>query len=146
MIGLSWYPMWHGTVDDLVENVNTLNERFPRQDIWLVETAYYYEGYCPEGDVECHRKFPFPMTEHGQADYLDNLRQTLLRQTNCQAIAYWGSHWTQPHLWFRGYDDWDDARRRALFDSNGKVLQGFYTLPGSPWQNNYDRFLWKHIG
>jgi arabinogalactan endo-1,4-beta-galactosidase len=139
IIGLSWYPMWHGTVDDLVENVNTLNRKFPKQDVWLVETAYYYEGFCADDDINCKRKFPFPMTEQGQADFLDNLRESLLRRTKCKAIAYWGSHWTQPNLWFRGGEDWDDARRRALFDPNGKVLKGFSSLPGTWWKNKFDR-------
>lgn len=33
VIGLSWYPMWHGTVDDLVENINSLTKKFPKQDV-----------------------------------------------------------------------------------------------------------------
>lgn len=139
IIGLSWYPMWHGRVKDLVETITTLNQKFPKQDVWLVETAYYYEGSCGDEDIECRQKFPFAMTEQGQAEYLDNLRETLLRRTNCKAIAYWGSHWTQPKLWFRGGENWDDARRRALFDSNGKVLKGFRSLPGSWWNNKLDR-------
>ena len=141
IIGLSWYPMWHGTVDDLVDNVNSLSGHFPRHDVWLVETAYYYKGYCEEHDLDCKKKFPYPMTETGQADFLTNLRETLLRRTRCRAIFYWGSHWTQPDKWFRGSEDWADAERRALFDENGRALAGLSTLPGHWLSNKKARWL-----
>ncbi|KAL3914244.1 MAG: hypothetical protein SGILL_006181 [Bacillariaceae sp.] len=140
IIGLSWYPMWHGTVDDLVNNINTLTVNFPKQEVWVVETAYYYEGSCDKDDEKCKTRFPFPMTEQGQADFLDNIRNTLLKQTKCRAIFYWGSRWTRPSLWFRGGDDWDDAQRRALFDRNGQALKGLVTLPGSWLQNKMNRW------
>ena len=143
VIGLSWYPMWHGTVDDLVHNINMLTVNFPKQEIWVVETAYYYEGSCDEKDNDCKKKFPFPMTPQGQSDFLDHFRNTLLKKTKCRAIFYWGSHWTRPSLWFRGGEDWDDARRRALFDKDGHALKGMATLPGSWLQNKVDR--WRSL-
>jgi arabinogalactan endo-1,4-beta-galactosidase len=129
IIGLSWYPMWHGTFDDLKRNINNLSDKFPDQDVWVVETAYYYEGYCAEDDVGCNEKLPFPQTEQGQYDFLVALRQTLL-QTKCKAVFYWGSHWSQPKLWFRASEDWADAERRALFDRKGKATLGIRALPG----------------
>jgi arabinogalactan endo-1,4-beta-galactosidase len=39
MIGLSYYPWWHGTLADLGNNVNDLAERY-QKPIMVVETAY----------------------------------------------------------------------------------------------------------
>ena len=63
VIGLSWYPMWHGTFQDLSDNINNLSEQFPDQDVWVVETAFYYDGGCWEDDEECQRKLPYPPSE-----------------------------------------------------------------------------------
>lgn len=127
IIGLSWYPMWHGSFEDLKNNINNLSDTFPDQEVWVVETAYYYQGYCAEDDIGCNEKLPFPQTEQGQYDFLEALRETLL-QTKCRAVFYWGSHWTQPKLWFRASEDWEDAERRSLFDRNGRALAGIRAL------------------
>uniref|UniRef100_A0A7S3P3T7 arabinogalactan endo-beta-1,4-galactanase n=1 Tax=Amphora coffeiformis TaxID=265554 RepID=A0A7S3P3T7_9STRA len=131
IIGLSWYPMWHGTLEDLRKNIDNLSNKFPDQEVWLVETAYYWEGYCAADDPECRAKFPFPLTEQGQSDHLGKLRDMLL-QTKCRAVFYWGSHWTQPQKWFRSEagETWEDAERRALFNRTGHVLTGMATLAG----------------
>lgn len=85
------------------------------------------------------------MTEEGQASFLDHLRDTLLYRTRCRALFYWGSHWTQAKLWFRGGEDWDDARRRAIFDGNGKALKGLMSFPGLLLGNKFVHWqkLWK---
>jgi arabinogalactan endo-1,4-beta-galactosidase len=129
VIGLSWYPMWHGTFADLKANIDNLSQKFPDKEVWVVETAYYYEGYCDPDDEECNQKLPFNMTEQGQYDFLSELRKTLL-QTKCKAVFYWGSHWSQPDKWFRGSEKWEDTERRALFDRTGRALKGIRGLVG----------------
>ena len=136
IIGLSYYPQWHGSVTALTDNIRNLARRFPRQQVWVVETAYYYEGTCDGLDyLECRQQLPFEMTKRGQARYLSNLRSALLESTHCSALFYWGSHWTQPHKWFKTRTEteepWDDARRRALFDPQGVVNPGICTLSNS---------------
>ena len=95
----------------------------------MVETAYYYDGYCLDGDEECQRKIPYPPSEENQYKFLKALRETLL-QTKCRAVFYWGSHWSQPSNWFFGTERWEDTERRALFDRTGRALKGFRGLVG----------------
>jgi len=129
VIGLSWYPMWHGSFDDLKANIDNLSNKFPDKQVWVVETAYYYEGYCEASDESCNQKLRFNMTEEGQYDFLRSLRNMLLT-TKCKAVFYWGSHWSQPEKWFQGTEKWDDAARRALFDRSGRALKGILGLVG----------------
>jgi arabinogalactan endo-1,4-beta-galactosidase len=129
VIGLSWYPMWHGTFEDLKDNIDNLSVQFPDQQVWVVETAYYYDGGCWDGDEECLRKIPYPPSEENQYKFLKALRETLLK-TKCRAVFYWGSHWSQPSKWFRGTESWEDTERRALFDRTGRALKGFRGLVG----------------
>lgn len=132
VIGLSWYPMWHGTFEDLRANINNLSIKFPQQQVWVVETAYYNSGcYCNKNDIKCRKTHPYPMDEQGQYNFLKKLRETLL-STRCRAVFYWGSHWSQPDKWFRSTEgeDWPDPTRRALFDKNGRALKGIRALVG----------------
>jgi len=128
VLGLSYYPMWHGTLQDLKVNIDNISLKFPQLEIWVVETAYYFTGDgCAPNDDDCNRKLPFPQTEQGQYDYLCALRKTLL-STKCKAVFYWGSHWSQPKKWFKGEEEWEDAERRSLFDSNGLAQGTAYLL------------------
>lgn len=63
IIGLSYYPMWHGSFKDLANNVNNLASKFNR-DVWIVETAYFWKGNpCDENDWKCEFLFPFDQSE-----------------------------------------------------------------------------------
>ena len=41
IIGLTYYPMWHGTMDDLQYNLNDISARY-NKDVMIVETAYAF--------------------------------------------------------------------------------------------------------
>ena len=61
VMSLSWYPMWHGTFQDLRANIDNLSEKCPDQPVWVVETAYYYDGYCEPDNASCQQKKLFPL-------------------------------------------------------------------------------------
>ena len=42
MIGQSYYPWWHGSLDDLRENLAFTSNRYGK-DIYLVEVAYNWK-------------------------------------------------------------------------------------------------------
>jgi arabinogalactan endo-1,4-beta-galactosidase len=60
VIGQSYYPMWHGTLEDLARNLAFMAGRYAK-DILVVETAF---AAYPAGGG------PFPLTDDGQAQYL----------------------------------------------------------------------------
>lgn len=90
IIGLSFYPCWHGRMEELVANMQDIALRY-HKDLLIVEagtafTAASYAGY--EGLPENRRKGPtahagmaqkleYPMTEEGQAAYLRDLAAAL---------------------------------------------------------------------
>jgi arabinogalactan endo-1,4-beta-galactosidase len=66
VIGLSYYPWWHGSLDDLRENLRGTAATFGK-DVFVVETAY------PNRDVRISRaakgadkNMRWPMTQAGQ--------------------------------------------------------------------------------
>ena len=124
IIGLSYYPMWHGTFDDLQGNLENLNTVFPSKQVWVVETAYYW-GETGE------KTLPYPTTPEGQVDFLTALRSVLEDYGRDTVVFYWGSHWTQPEKWMNATENWGDAAKRSLFDSDARALKSIAVLPGT---------------
>ena len=104
VIGLSYYPYWHGTFPMLFKNVNNLKEKF-HKPIWIVETGY---GFTMEpfiangnyGDNLISDEFfkqqnvfkPYPLSKEGQKDFLTNLIK-LAKENEIGAIYYWEPFW-----------------------------------------------------
>jgi arabinogalactan endo-1,4-beta-galactosidase len=125
VIGLSYYPFWHGSLQDLSDNMKNIKAVFPDKSVWVVECAYYW--------TETSHDFvnlPFDQTEDGQFDYLKALLGVLKNYGHDTAVFYWGSHWTQPNLWINSDETWEETENRSLFDSNAQALKGIDALIG----------------
>lgn len=80
LIGLSYYPFWHGSLETLGANLHELAGRYEK-DVVVVETAYPWM-FPAGGDVEYFASGPdelpdgdrFPATPAGQAAYFEALR------------------------------------------------------------------------
>lgn len=88
IIGLSYYPWWHGTFVELEANILYLSRKFYK-DFSIVETAYYSNDWYPEPTPWIYNEPPFPPTEQGQYDYLLALAQILKQHTRVKTIFYW---------------------------------------------------------
>ncbi|MGF7144284.1 arabinogalactan endo-1,4-beta-galactosidase [Anaerotaenia torta] len=73
VIGLSYYPHFHGKIENLEETVNKLALRYEKP-IYIVETAHPWrfleEGFVPKEELE---KNGYPATPEGQKDMLDRV-------------------------------------------------------------------------
>ncbi|HPR33994.1 MAG TPA: glycosyl hydrolase 53 family protein, partial [Prolixibacteraceae bacterium] len=117
LVGQSYYPWWHGTFEDLEQNLAWMSSHFT-QDIIIVETAYYSNGYYPEPDEWVFDIQPFPPTEEGQYDFLITLDSLARKFPKVKGIFYWepenidapgsGIHYLG----------------RSLFDPQGNALKG----------------------
>lgn len=117
LIGLSYYPWWHGTFDDLEKNLTWLSEN-KEQDIVIVETAYYANGYYPEPAEWVLDVQPFPPTEQGQYDFLVTLNSIAHQYPKVKGIFYWkpdGLDLPESKVWYIG---------RSLFDKEGNAYKG----------------------
>ena len=69
VIGQSYYPWWHGSLDDLRDNLAFMANEYDK-DIMLVEVAYNWRP------AEYRDKpGPFPETPEGQRQFLDEVDQ-----------------------------------------------------------------------
>ncbi len=118
VIGLSYYPYWHGDLPTMRENLRKLALRY-RLPIIVVETAY---NWTP--DRAGGRKFDFPETPQGQLAFL--------RAVDAAVRAV-------PDGLGEGVFWWEPAaegslRGRSFFDAGGNVLPVItaFDTPASP--------------
>lgn len=106
VIGLSYYPWWHGSLLDLRENLDFLAKEY-RKDIVLVEVAY-----CWRPTEYKNKPAPFPETPAGQRDFLDEVSRIVLATPEHRGI---GIFWWEPAVTGR-------LRERGFFDDDGNAL------------------------
>ena len=129
VIGLSYYPFWHGTLDDLSNNINDISKRY-NKDVIVVETAF---GYTNEnfdkmpnayGAAE-ERIGGFRSSVQGQASGLRAVMERVSKVPNHRGLGmfYWAPDWyAVPNVgWKTGEgNEWDNL---AMFDNNGRALE-----------------------
>ncbi|HYQ56657.1 MAG TPA: glycosyl hydrolase 53 family protein [Draconibacterium sp.] len=89
LLGLSYYPCWHGTLADLENNISLLSAKY-NYNIVVVETGYQGDGTPPDYCVLQDEEMPFPPTQQGQYDFLQALYKLLIEYEQVKGLFYWG--------------------------------------------------------
>lgn len=106
VIGQSYYPWWHGTLDDLRENLAFMVGRYEK-DIILVEAAY-----CWRPTEYKDKPGPYPETSEGQRQFLDEVNRAVLETPAGRGK---GLFWWEPAVM-------GGLRCRGMFDDEGNAL------------------------
>jgi arabinogalactan endo-1,4-beta-galactosidase len=125
VVGLSFYPMWQGSISSMKAVIDEINYRFPNAEIAIAETAYYYED-----NLKGYTLTTYAQTPAGQSKFLSDLKTMFSKTKNLDYIFYWGACWSQPSKWYLPSVDTGtlDDSYRALFDSSGSALEGIDSL------------------
>jgi arabinogalactan endo-1,4-beta-galactosidase len=128
VIGLSYYPWWHGTLDQLKSNLDNLATKFNRPVI-VTETAYPFTNDWKDktGNFvyeKTNMNCSFPNTIEGQSQFLTALHQVVKSTPNRlgQGVLYWAPE----YIAHPGIET--PCENLALFDFNNQVLPGAYAL------------------
>lgn len=118
MIGLSYYPFWHGGMDKLRDNLKQTSLRFDKE-IVVVETAYPWRPHSETKNMN------WPMTPQGQEQFLREL-VAAVRATpkRCGKGVIW---WYPESVRTPGLQVWKGGDV-ALFDANGTALPALDAL------------------
>ena len=128
VIGLSYYPHYHGTLATLNSTLKTLETTYPDKKIQIVETAYYHKWY-PDDATFAVTTFPnWPATEAGQQQFTKDLIAALNNHSNVDGLYWWF-----PEANEYGVDSDNpvtkDRCNYSLFDNEtGRVLSALYEL------------------
>ena len=119
IIGLSYYPYFHGDISVLNNALTALEENFPTKDIMIVETGYPYAWEVPGTTV----KDTYPISETGQNQFAKDVVDTLLKHPKVNGLFWW---WFEYNAYKTSLSGWYNA---PLFDSRtGKVTKAFATI------------------
>jgi arabinogalactan endo-1,4-beta-galactosidase len=139
IIGLSYYPFWHGPLADLEDNVTDLAKRYDK-DVVVVETAYPWTLESPRrqpyrfctGREQLSDIDAFPATPEGQAAYFEALRKCLQRVPGNHGLGFfvWEPGWLDGVGWGPGMPN--PFANLTLFDDYGRALPALRALR-PPW-------------
>lgn len=114
IIGQSYYPWWHGSLEAVRDNLRQTAETFGK-DILIVETAYPYHGTA----WAKKKNMAWPITAAGQKQFLTDLIQTVRATPGGHGIGV--LYWYPESLPVSGMIIWNGGET-ALFDAQGKPL------------------------
>lgn len=116
IIGVSYYPYFHGSMSILDNALTDLERNFPEKPIFVVETGYPYKWEVP-GTTE---KVDYPYSDEGQGQYAKDLVTMLEKHDNVYGLFWW---WMEYNAYGTSLSGWYNA---PLFDSTtGKATAAF---------------------
>lgn len=148
VIGLSYYPFWHGTLNDLSANMADIAKRYGKEliiaEVSMGFTMEDYKDYekLPDGErkgmatrQELVDKIEYPMTKEGQSGFMKDLMDRICKVPEGlgKGFYYWepawipvsGSGWATKESLEYIKDPGpcgNEWANQALFDYNGNVL------------------------
>lgn len=152
LIGLSYYPYWHGSMNTLQTTMNTISARYDKE-VNVVETAYGHttanadsmpNAFGPEQEIAGG----YAATPAGQREYLNDLVTRIQTVPNEKGNGFF--YW-EP-LWYNGNVSWATAAgmnylgvqsqtgnewdNQAMFDFNGQALPSLKAFQEAGRQQN----------
>ncbi len=152
VIGLSYYPFWHGTMGELAVNLNDISARYAK-DVLIVETAYGWtlgdaDGLGNSFFTAEEAAGGYPASVAGQTAFLRDLRDLVRAVPNDRGrgLIWWepgwlpvpGAHWGSEAGKLDNGDTgtlsnpWDN---QTLFDWSGAALPTLSVFGETPPPN-----------
>jgi arabinogalactan endo-1,4-beta-galactosidase len=130
VIGISYYPFWHGSLPQLQYNLNDISARY-NMDVIVVETAYAFtdqEDDFLSNIVSSDMAIPgYPLTPEGQRAMLRDIMAIVRAVPNGRGLGvfWWDATWTA--VPGNGWDSTDPQsgnawENQALFDYDDRAL------------------------
>lgn len=124
-IGLSYYPIWHGTnMNALQQTMSSLAQTYDKK-VLIAETSYPFTLNWNDWTNNViglpNQIHPsYSASPQGQKAFLEQIKNTVKSIPNGQGFCYWGAEW----IAFRGTNATNGSswENQALWDFNRKAL------------------------
>ena len=147
IIGMSYYPYWHGTFKELFFNINNLQKKFGK-DVMIMELGYgfTFEDYILTNNGQNQLKInkdnlgdinlPYEISPKGQAEFIEEFLKLCIGN-QVKAVVYWEPLWLpgenifwasregQTYIDEHGESLRNEWSNQCLFDYSGNKLPGF---------------------
>lgn len=122
IIGLSYYPWWHGSLSALQFNVNDLSKRYGKE-VNIVETAYpwtlnWFDNTNNIVGQQNQLLAAYPASVQGQKEYLTSIIKIVMNipDSKGSGFYYWAPDWISTQ---KSGSSWENL---TLFDFSGEML------------------------
>lgn len=139
IVGISYYPYWHGTLFDLAENMDNISNRYNKKVV-VVETAYAHTLDTLDQKINAFTKNEedtggYKANQDGQYQFLTDLVDKIkeVKNNNGLGFFYWEPLWyndnvswaTQAGMSYLGVSDMtgNEWENQAVFDFSGNTLR-----------------------
>lgn len=121
IIGLSYYPYFHGPMNVLNNALNIVSKRYTDKEIMIVEAGYPYKWEVPGTTHDLSGTYPY--TDAGQDKFARELVETAEKYEAVTGIFWW---WMEYNAYGTSLSGWYNA---PLFDSTtGRATSALHTL------------------
>lgn len=122
IIGLSYYPFWHGDMTQLSKALTALQNDFSGKNIMIVETGYALKWQVPYPDIIDHTKV-WPISDAGQKKFAQDLVDTIEKFDSVNGLFWW---WMEYNPYNTNLQGWYNA---PLFDpTTGRASSAFEVI------------------
>jgi len=128
VIGLSFYPYWHGTFEDFQSNLDDISSRYGKEVV-VLETAYAYttqdgDGFPNLFNKDMQKSVGYKATVQGQASIVRDVINAVAKVPGERGagVFYWEPDWipVKGTGWRTNEGNaWDN---QAMFDFKGRAL------------------------
>ncbi|TYP78097.1 glycosyl hydrolase 53 family protein [Paenibacillus methanolicus] len=137
VIGLSYYPFWHGTLEAVQSNMDDISKRYDK-DVIIAETSYpfsYKDGDAHGNIIDSDAKLVggaiWPATVQGQYDAMKKMMELLASVPDDKGAGffYWEPAWIPANVgWIASEGDaWEN---QSMFDYDSYPENGGYAYKG----------------
>jgi arabinogalactan endo-1,4-beta-galactosidase len=110
----SYYPYWHGTLENLQNVLNGVAEKYGKK-VMVMETSYAYTGADSDfsgntiSDETATIIKDYPFTVQGQANSVRNVIDTVAHVKNGIGVVYWEGTWITvgTNSWEENHEKWE---------------------------------------
>ena len=121
IIGLSYYPYFHGAISELEGAINLLEKDYADKNIMVVEFGYPYAWEV--GGTKYNYTSKYPYSDEGQKNLTADVISMLNKHQHVNGLFWW---WMEYNAKGTSLSGWYNA---PLFDSRtGKVTSALYEL------------------
>ena len=121
IIGLSYYPAYHGALNVLEASLKALEDKQYGKNIMIVETGYCYAWALDNTEYDLTKTYPY--TEEGQRKFTADLIEKLKTHSSVIGLFWW---WMEDNGNKNVTNKWWNA---ALYNHDtGKPYAAFYEL------------------
>jgi len=144
VIGASYYPYYHGTIDEVMNNLKDMKETY-KKEVMIMELGYAFtaKDYVEDGiqQLVLNDEFikthyvPCPITEEGQKEFIEMVLDRA-EELGLDGVFYWEPLWIpgkticwtsregQKYINELGKSTRNEWANQALYDYHGNALKG----------------------